>query len=415
MRRRDLVNLFSVNPPPEELLVDLFVDREAEMQLALDALASRATANEILAVHGEERTGKSHFVRVLLKKLPAREVGWRVFTVMANHRGAVRPVLEDIYLALSALLRDVGGKVAVEHQGHFNRFVADQERRRELLLGDLAEKSRETSTGRTDILEGKGALGPPVVGVAITDRTESRTGESERNVARPPSDAVLVEWVRDVLSALHEHEPQRPVLLFIDDLDLLERRKGADGTLCDDLIQRLLNLAMHPHAVVIVTVRTAWFNGHDKALSNFVQLPFLDDDVLRDIYRRHVDVLFGGQPVLDDEALELVARESNGQVGMFLKTCRDMLQWGYQKLPIDIAKVGAFVDTKLREFRRLPDCIPYLPTIEDALRAQRLTVQLKGDLHNTPLLYTVLTPVPGQDEQYVLNPLWIRALLRAPA
>lgn len=417
MGRRDLVNLFNVNPPPDDLLVPMFVDRKNEMSLALDALASRSTVNEILAVHGETRTGKSHFARVLLKQLPKREASWRHVTVMANHRGAVRPVLEDLFLALWSLLPVVRGKVPSERLRTFDEFVADQNQRRRLLLGDLAEQARETSSGRTDVVEAKVGAGPLYLNAGLTDRTEERAGESERNVMRSPSDALVVEWIRDLLDELRAQEPLRPVLLFVDDLDLLERRKTSDkdpeATVCADLVQRLLNLAAHPHAVVLVTVRTAWFNERNKELNNFVQLPFFEDEILREIYQRHVDELFEGRAVFDAEALDLLVRESNGQVGMFLKTCRDMLQWGYDKLPIDATKVSAFVDAKLREFRRLPDCVPYLPAIEKALLAQELTVKLTGDLHNTPLLYTVLMPVPGQAEMYLLNPLWSRALLRA--
>ncbi len=413
VRKKDLINLFNVNPPPEELLEDLFIDRENEMAIALDALASDTTVNEILAVHGETRTGKSHFVRVLLKKLPRREAGWRTLTVMANHRGGVRPVLEDIFKHVWELLHNVRDKVASEHRDTYEAFVREQDRRRALLLGDVAEQSRETSSGRTESLEAKATFGPAALAGAITDRVEERTNEGTRDVARTPSDAAVVEWVRDILSELRVHESARPVLLFVDDLDLLERRKTTDSTVCADLIQRLLNIATHPHAVVIVTVRTAWFNKSDKELNNFVQLKFFDDDVLRLIYQRHIDVLFEGRAVLDDGALDLVTRESNGQVGMFLKTCRDMLQWSYSDLPITTEKVSRFVDAKLREFRRLPDCVPYLPAIERALRAQELTIQLKGDLHETPLMYTVLTPVPNQAEQYILNPLWSRAILRA--
>lgn len=415
MGRKDLVNLFNVNPPPDALLEALFVDRRNEMNLALDALASRSTGNEILAVHGETRTGKSHFARVLLKKLPSREGGWRHVTVMANHRGSVRPVLEDVFVALWSLLPAVREKVPAADRRTFDAFADDQDRRRQLLLGDVAEQARETSSGRTDTVEARLAAGPPALNAGLTDRLEERSGESERSLMRTPTDAQVVEWIRDLLGELRRHEPQRPVLVFVDDLDLLERRKTVDGTVCADLVQRLLSLAAHPHAAVLVTVRTAWFNERNKELNNFVQLPFFEDEILREIYQRHVDELFEGRAVFDEEALDLIVRESNGQVGMFLKSCRDMLQWGYDKLPLDPAKVGAFVDAKLREFRRTPDCVPYLPAIEKALRAQELTVQLTGDLHNTPLLYTVLTPVPGQPEQYVLNPLWSRALLGARA
>ncbi len=410
---RDLVNLFNVNPPPEPLLARLFVGRDVEMELALDALATRSTANEILAVHGEMRTGKSHFVRVLLQKLAAREGAWRTVTVMANHRGGVRPVLDDLFLALWKLLPVALDKVPASDRHLWEDFQRDQEQRRRLVAGEYAEQSRETSQGTTATLEAKGSVGPSSLSLGVTDRAESRHNEAERTVLRAPVDAQVVEWIRDLLDALRDLEAQRPVLLFVDDLDLLERRRGAEGSACADLVQRLLAIATHPHATVLVTVRTAWFNGHDKELNDFVTLRFFDDDVLRAIYQRHVDELYEARPVLDESALDLVVRESNGQVGMFLKSCRDLFQWGYKRLPLDEGAVADFVDARLRDFKRMPECVAHLPAIEAALRAQKLTVELKGDLHDTPLLYTVLQPVPNQADQYLLNPLWSRALLRA--
>lgn len=410
---RDLINLFNVNPPPDELLEKLFCNRANELALALDGLSSRSTANEILAVHGESRTGKSHFVRVLLKKLPARDASWRAFTIMANHRGAVRPVLEDIFVALWKALPEVSPKVPDGERANFDDFVRDQDRRRPLLLGEHAEETHEVNAGRTDVLEAGAGLRVGILEGRATDRREERSGESEKVTARPPTDAQLVEWIRDVLDALRTFEPARPVLLFVDDLDLLERQKTAAGDVCADLIQRLLNLAAHPHALVMVTVRTAWFNQRHKELNNFVQLPFFEVDTLREIYAVHVRELFDGREVLRPDALELVLRESNGQVGMFLKTCRDLLQWGYSQLPLDVAKVGAFVDHKLREFRRMPECVLFLPLIEEALRTKQRSLKIDEDLRDTPLLYTVLTPVPGQSKQYLINTLWSSALIRA--
>lgn len=416
MAQPDLLNLFNANPPSDDArLVELFCNRERELQYALRILASRTVSNEILAVYGETRSGKSHFMRVVVRQLPAKEGSWRIFTLNANNRGDARAVLDDAFLHLWRVLQEVRGKVIdPPARREFDAFLEDQDRRRRLLVGEYAERSDEVSDGVTDTIDGALEFKAGGLTAKVGDRREARHGELARTTARAPSsDREVVEWIRDQLDALRDHEPARPVLLFVDDLDLLHRRGRPGSEASAELVDRLKALAEHPQVQVVVTLRTAYFNGREKDLHNFVRLPLLEDDVTREIYHRHIARLHGGADVLTSEALTLLVEGANGQVGMFLKTCRDLYQWGYRSRPMDVADVAAFVDHELRQLRRMPECVAYMPLIEQALRDKQLSVEIADDLQDTPLLHNVLLEVPGQPHRFLINGIWSQGFLRS--
>lgn len=413
MARKDLLNLFSANPPPDHLLTALFCDRAREMELALDILAARSVSSDILAVYGETRSGKSHFVRVALARLPEREASWRVTTINANNRGEPRPVLEDIFIHLWKSLREVDAKVT-DDRANFDAFFKDQELRRQLVTREYAERTDETSEGETQYAEGGVEAKGGVFSAKLGGRAESRRGESLKRVTRAPTDGELVEWIRDLLDGLKHYDPERPCLLFVDDLDLLHRRGVTGSAASEALVDRLKPIAEHPHAQVVVTIRAAYFNGRDKDFHDFIQLPLLEDDVLREIYARHVATLHDGEEVLTPEALSLLVEGANGQVGMFLKTCRDLFRWGYRRGVLGVDDVTRFIDDQLKQLRLTPEAVSFMPAIETAMRAGHLSVAISDDLQETPLLHSVLLPIPGQKGRYLINGIWARAFARAP-
>ncbi len=415
MGRKDLLNLFNSNPPPDELLSALFCNRDLEMALAVDTLVSRRVSSDILAAYGETRSGKSHFVRVMLQRLGAREAGWRIFTINANNRGAPRPVLEDVFIHLWKVLDEVGPKIAPTEAKQFAQFAESQEIRRRLVTGEFAERSVETSSGTTDSVELGIEAKVGAAGARFGGRGEHRRGESEKLIARAPTDGEVVEWIRDLLAGLRLYEPERPVLLFVDDLDLLHRRGITGSEASAQLVDRLKPVAESPHVQVLVTIRAAYFNGRDKDFHDFIQLPLLGDEVLREIYGRHVTALHAGEEILSPEALDLLVEGSNGQVGMFLKTCRDLFRWGYKKGVLGVPEVASFIDHQLQQLRLSPESVAFMPAIEEAMRDQRLSLKIEDDLQETPLLHSVLLPIPGQPGHYLINGIWSRAFRRSAA
>ncbi|MDB4928402.1 MAG: hypothetical protein JWM10_886 [Myxococcaceae bacterium] len=412
---RNLLRLFDHNPPPREFVTDLFCDREEPMELGLSTLAGLPECAEILAVYGETRAGKSHFVRVLLDKLERREGRARVETINANNRGVARAVLQDIFLALWRVLNEeVRGVVAADQRAAFEEFLADLDERRALVTQEVAERSDEASDSVGTAVEA--GLGAKVgaLEVKLGDRTEQRTASSARRVRRAPGEAELVEYIRDALDALRQHQVDRPLVLLVDDLDLLHRRGREGSEESSRLVDRLKPIAEHPQILVIVTVRAAYFNGRDKDFNDFVRLRLLGDDDLREVYRRHVALFHEGVEVFDAAALDVLVRAAKGRVGMFLKSCRDVSRFHASRLrrglAVGLDGIEAFVRAELEELRQNPDSLHLVPALERALENGQLEVELTADLQDTPLLYSVLHPVPGQPHRYAISPLWAAAL-----
>lgn len=421
MPPRNLLRLFDHNPPPREFVTALFCDREEPMELGLSTLAGLPECSEILAVYGETRAGKSHFVRVLLDKLVRREGRVRVELVNANNRGAARAVLQDVFLALWRILHEeVRGVVGPSQRAHFDAFLDDMELRRALVTMEVAEHSEERSESTSASAEAGAGVKAGPFEAKLGERTEARTGSGQRRVQRTPGEGELVEYIRDALDALRQHQVDRPLVLLVDDLDLLHRRGREGSEESARLVDRLKPVAEHPQVLVIVTVRAAYFNGRDKDFNDFVRLRLIGDDDLRAVYRRHVELFHEGVEVFDGPALDVLVRAAKGRVGMFLKSCRDVSRFHASGLRRGVAVgldgVEGFVRSELEELRQNPDSLHVVPALERALEGGQLEVEIAADLQDTPLLYSVLHPVPGQPTRYAISPLWAAALRprRAP-
>lgn len=415
MPPKNLLRLFDHNPPPREFVSELLCDREEPMELGLSTLAGLPECSEILAVYGETRAGKSHFVRALLDRLERREGRVRVEVINANNRGVARAVLQDIFLSLWRILNEeVRGVVSPSERAHFDAFLDDLEARRSLVTQEFSERSEESNeSSATGSEAGFGVKAGPFE-AKLGDRVEARAGSSRRRVQRAPGEPELVEYIRDALDALRQHQVDRPLVLLVDDLDLLHRRGREGSEESSRLVDRLKPIAEHPQILVIVTVRAAYFNGRDKDFNDFVRLRLLGDDALREVYRRHVALFHDGVEVFDGAALDVLVRAAKGRVGMFLKSCRDVSRFYASRLrrgvAVGVDGIEGFVRSELEELRQNPDSLHLVPALERALENGQLELEITTDLQDTPLLYSVLHPVPGQPTRYAISPLWAAAL-----
>lgn len=93
--------LFRPKPPDfgrRDLIKDLFVDREGDLDFARGLLQFPAPTNDVLAVHGPTRCGKSHLVLRLLEELS--EAGFLQVRVNANDRKEAASILQSIFIEL---------------------------------------------------------------------------------------------------------------------------------------------------------------------------------------------------------------------------------------------------------------------------------------------------------------------------
>lgn len=381
-------------------------------------LEDGATCSEILAVYGPTRSGKSHYVRRLLHALHERSkegkgIIWRTISVNANNLGSVRTVLEKIFIEAWKALVDLDDSIAEEERPNWQSFRNDLEQVRALILGEVAETSRELQHGNTVSGEGGAELRAPIASVRLGGKVETRQQESEKQVRRSPTDREVTGYIRDALEALRQFDPTRHTLLFVDDLDLLDRR-GRPGTeVSAQLVDQLKSIADCRKCLVMVTIRDLYFNGREKDFNGFVSLGFLGVNELRSIYQQHVGVFNDGRPVFTPEVLELLVQGADGRVGIFLRSCREL--WRYHidaSEPIGRVGLAEFLQAQLRRFK--DDSVQHLiPEVERVLAGRAIQVEIEEDLQDTPLLYSVLLPVPGQPKRYTVNPLWLDVLGKA--
>jgi AAA ATPase domain len=403
-----LLSFFDHNPPPPTLASQLFVNREREMKGALRRLRGEPTSDLILAVHGPRRVGKSHFVREFLSRLSAQDGAWRIVTINASSRGEVRNVLEELYFELWLAVQRLDPKVAAEDRRSFDELLATLERERPLVFGEFAERVHEVGRTRSE----GAAAGIEVRAGAATAKlggtAEEREQETERVTVRVLSDREVVERIRALLDALKQFEPARPVLIFVDDLDLLDRRGREGAEVSATLIDRLASLADHPAALVLVTMRELGFSGRDKDFNDFVRLDYLSGDALRAVYARHIEVFNEGKIVFSEEVLTSLLEGADGRVGIFLRTCREL--WSYF-VPdpgevIDAARLREFLAARLAHFRRDETTMHIVPIVERALEDRVAQVQIPSGLEDSPLLFSMLFPVPGQPDRFTIAPAW---------
>ncbi len=406
------LRFFDHNPPPEELIDALFCNRTRELKQGLLMLDGGATCNEILAVYGPTRSGKSHYVRRLLHALRTRdrERGqdvWRIVSINANNRGSVRAVLEDVFVELWRASIALESTVGDDDKGHYNEWLADLEHRRALVLGEVAEVANETLKGSTAASDGSVELKSPVVVARVGAKLETREQESERLVRRTPTDREVTGHIRDVLDGLRQFDAQRQTIIFVDDLDLLDRRGREGAEVSAQLVDQLKSIAECRSCLVMVTIRELYFNGREKDFNDFVPLGFLGGDDLRKVYTQHVSVFNEGRDVFSPEVVELLVQGADGRVGIFLKTCRDLWRFHIEaNVPIGRSDLAEFLRAQLRRFK--DDAIRHLvPEVERVLAGHAFQVSITEDLQETPLLYSVLLPVPGQPGKYTVNPMWV--------
>lgn len=416
----DWLNVFHHNPPSVELAEALFCNRTRELRTGLAKLKGCPPTDSMLAVYGPTRSGKSHFVQVLLRKLEAQEPGYQRVVVNANNLGSARRALIEVFRSLFRLLRD-RQNVPVRRQSEHAEAVATHLDRLDRATGVYAERAEEENSGessqRERSVEAK-VGGEPLPGLPVGltarsgGRAEQRQGRSTRTTVKPPGDAELVDMICELLGDMERFDADRRTLLFIDDIDLLDRegREGAQAS--QEFLDHLRPIASHARAAVLVTLREAVFCERDKDFQPLVEIGFMEGDSLREIYQRHVDVYLGGRRVLADEVLDALIATADGRVGVFLRECHELVT---HDLPAEGGTLTrddlrGFYRHRVRQWKQGPETMHIVVAIERAVERGEYQVALPEKLGDNPLRFVVLSPIPGDERGYTINPVWADAL-----
>lgn len=384
--------LFSHNPPPQgdRFAHELFVDREHELAMGVQFLtAGEDFEPRIYAVHGESRSGKSHLARRLLDEVADRFTLVELnATTMGDARQALIKIFSDLYAAARGLASTGDHPDRAEQVepwlGWFKGVLP-------LIQGHETSRTFEVERGVRDVLTqryGSVRIGfIEMVGEAI-DR-EATTVTVER-----PDDWMLVGLVGQLADLAWYAGGGRPVLIYVDDLDLLTRRRHReDDPEAVNLTAFLEPIAESPRVVVVASVRSRYFTTRDKAFHDFLKVRLFSRQRLAEVYQRQIDVLHDGEPVFSDEALDRLLAVAAGRVGVFLRFCYQLWRFAWGQLPIGRERYDAWVEQELRELMSDPRTAKAMQTVGSWVASGEVGGSLPGvDPEDGPLAGIVLRP-----------------------
>jgi len=412
----DPVKTLQYEPPQDdEDMVLAFWNREKELKRAAMMLrsATARASRKVWAAHGETRSGKSHLVHRALKDRAVADLGLCVITVQANNAGSARGALVRVFRTLHERVKRLGanalaGITAEEVDGRRAWFARVEE-----VIQRFAELQHGVSDGQqTSAMLGFNVGEPKVMGASGEARAQRDHRDERREVLRPLTDEQLVGEIRGALELLVRANHKRAVILFVDDIDLLESDGTEGGRQSDLLLQLLAPLAEVEGVVPVVTTRHLFYAGHQKDLFDFLHVPALPPEGLIEIYRLRVRVFHGGVELFTDEALRFLARHTNGRPGMMLRYLWEVYFDDVgAALPRGTDAVNAWLRSQVGGWLQTEGARPLLHQIIQAVRAGQLQVKPKIDPRSVGLLHRLLHRVPGSQDEYTISGLY-REILR---
>ncbi len=398
----DLAHLFVATPPSldqKDLVRALFYNRERELAYATEKLRGGGSLGQIQAIHGATRAGKSHFARRLVLELEDQRLPLTPVLVDANSKGSARAVLRELFQRVHAMLKP--DAPSGMDPGAYREAWLDCDRVKPLLDGTVQEITFSTEhTRSTQRSTGVGLrIGPQTAFAALQldarGQQERRDATSERYTLRSPTDEELTGWVKYALGLFRQHHPLYRVLFMVDDADLVARGGGEATEASQVLFDRLADLAHDPACLVVVTVRQRAYNGRDKEFDTLAELKrWRDAEHTLAVYRRHIERFHEGRDVFTPDALQRLAEECMGMVGMFLQLCGELHRMGYgAALPMNWESVRKLLAEQFDDWAGTPELMPVVATVRDAMKRGVKEVRFEAPLDNNPLLLRVLVPL----------------------
>ena len=225
----------------------------------------------------------------------------------------------------------------------------------------------------------------------------------------------LVQIILDLIDVIRD-ATEKPCLLYIDDMDLLDAGPRVDQQEVGALARRLEDLSGSDAVTVVVSMRTRRVSRFNKGFDELLFVKPLDEDAVVEVYRRHRQVFLGGRDVFTPECVREIARAAACCVGTFLRWCARLYAWGAARLAgagaLDVLDLEEFVLDQIREYSRQPLLGRHLNRVREAIWQQHLTVDLEPDVADTELLHFAVEELvgAGQTRTFAVNPLVAKVL-----
>lgn len=424
--------LFDHNPPSNKLLLNqLFVGRQIEREILAERIPGELSSDAILAVHGSSRVGKSHLALWFLHQPELRE-RYYVFVVKAANGRTARQILLDLYEAVRTEIQAIQEPAELIHEpgepeglgslnilnevreliAIFDGLITGDETEREVSYSDAFEHSFAFK-----ILANILSLG---ISSELGGGTKETRTETHRVKRAPPNDYRLASIIRELCEVLCQASPKRSVIIYIDDVDLLDVGPEQDQKEVVVLTRLLSRLAESTCIAVVASLRTRHLANKHKAFSEALRVRAMTDEELKNVYQNHLKVHDLPIGVFDEECISELVKSASGHVGNFLRQCFKFRDWGRVngKLGtgqlLNVTHFKDFVLDEVREFSSRPDLKPYVDAIVAAVRRipPLLEVALNPEVLGTELVYTLLEEPGGAGPQkvYTINGFVARVL-----
>lgn len=410
---RDLEFLFHHNPPDDpDLQRQLFQDRIEELQLLRARLLESRPASMIRAIHGESRVGKSHLVRRLL--LDVDEAAWHVFDIDAAKGRRARRILEELYRLVRTALDGVDDPAELaqdDQEGTSTGGILRDVKKAFRDIDELVTGVRDSVKIRTQTgSEQTAGLGLILKFFNYQDTSKASDTRVREYEIKAPDDYRLVGFILELAETLELTTGKR-VLIYLDDVDLLDAGSPDESDEVTNLLRLLKPLAASPKVEVVASLRTRQLSNKDNELSEAVRVRELKPTLLRAIVQQHIDAFHDGRAIFDERCIEELLKLASGKPGNLLRNCRKMHDWAFLegRIPgrlLNVEDLADFLREDILEMWRTPECRSYLRRIADALRGDRpdLTVSLDRGVLRTNLIFTVLEePATLDAREYFVN------------
>jgi hypothetical protein len=381
--------LFDDNPPKQkEFITKLFWNREDDLGSGMDELRGVLEHSRILAVYGEPRCGKSHLVHRLLLEIEDQTEPYFIIKVNAYRRGTPTWVLENIFSQLKELifsLPDKNNRISKDEKNTLNILER-------LINGEATELNTLQETGKQRTIGAKLSL-------LLSRRYESK--DQTKWTISAPSDKTIVKLLCYEAELLTKLDPEKKVLLFVDDLDLLDRKGGEFEEPAFQLMDLLKILADQIQFTVIVTMRSSQFNIRYKDCKDIIYVKLMNPDDIFEVYNKHIKELNAGEEIFAKDALEWLEKSTLGRVGIFLRRCRRIKRMFRSESGLLTKKhveqyVKEDVENKLNEEGHSEVMVAIIKAVRERKTELSLGKDMQDELRSSDILYNILIPIPLQ-------------------
>lgn len=357
------VALFLKSEPPEvdDLIRDLFADRDNELRQAKAQIASclETQPRQVLAVVGQARVGKSHLLRRVVQEVAPLFNACVNLRITQGHRDSkvvLRALLEQVRDALKKAVARVRGEQEVDQI--FSSLDTILSKYKLAIDGAAAKLTLAEASSTANALKSsagvKAKFGNLLTNLVAgleggidlkAERERTRTEGATRTVEIAPfDDGALADLTALGHQLVRDKVTDWKTLIVVDDFDLLKRDESHAFDPMPLLLQ-LFRLSGGDGLFVLTTVREDTYEMNAKSFHRVTHADaFADDKFLRQVFDRHVALFHDGEDPFAGGWVGEVLPRCLGIIGVFLGLMRD----AYEAVDLDSALIEKGMTSWLR-------------------------------------------------------------------